>query len=436
VAAPQYPGTQGACMQIKWSHAQRNSLAQNSINSKNSSDMSDTYEQATEQVEIIGFQDEGSVEEMQAPFQNTKTPQSMVMASTKENKTHTIPGFLGRLYEIDNFQWAATSPAGTVLKQYRFPDVLLAQPALSRKAYNFFGLRAGVEFVVLVNKQKFQQGNLMISHLPGAKYNDAKNAMCQTTTPTASSANLATLSGMPRVNLDLMDATKAILRAPYASPFVYYNLLSGDGTIGDFYITVYSPLQDIASSGTVSVQVMARFIDVDLQFPAGNTLASFSKTPKVEGLYNEFVQKPDLTTLSNLVKEGTAIMEQVRTGNFRFQMNSETVSTQNFKPRALPNMAVSDESNNAHLLSLSAKNVLPSINMGEASTREHDFMKIVQIPVYNSRFDITSSQAAGTNVWSKKSHIAGLHKCSSRWVNWFRLSHLYWSKFFKMAFFF
>jgi len=402
VAAPQYPGTQGACMQIKWSHAQRNSLAQNSINSKNSSDMSDTYEQATEQVEIIGFQDEGSVEEMQAPFQNTKTPQSMVMASTKENKTHTIPGFLGRLYEIDNFQWAATSPAGTVLKQYRFPDVLLAQPALSRKAYNFFGLRAGVEFVVLVNKQKFQQGNLMISHLPGAKYNDAKNAMCQTTTPTASSANLATLSGMPRVNLDLMDATKAILRAPYASPFVYYNLLSGDGTIGDFYITVYSPLQDIASSGTVSVQVMARFIDVDLQFPAGNTLASFSKTPKVEGLYNEFVQKPDLTTLSNLVKEGTAIMEQVRTGNFRFQMNSETVSTQNFKPRALPNMAVSDESNNAHLLSLSAKNVLPSINMGEASTREHDFMKIVQIPVYNSRFDITSSQAAGTNVWSKK----------------------------------
>lgn len=364
--------------------------------------MSDIYGQATEQIEIIGFQDEGSIEEMQAPLQNTKTPQSMVMASTKENKTHTIPGFLGRLYEIDNFQWAATSPAGTVLKQYRFPDVLLSQPALSRKAYNFFGLRAGVEFVVLVNKQKFQQGNLMISHLPGAKYNAAKDAMCQTTTPTASSANLATLSGMPRVNLDLMDATKAVMKVPYASPFVYYNLLSGDGTIGDFYITVYSPLQDIASSGTVSVQVMARFIDVDLQFPAGNSLASFSKTPKVEGLYNEFIQKPDLTTLANLVKEGTAIMEQVRSGNFRFQMNSENVSTQNFKPRALPNMAVSDESNNAHLLSISAKNALPSINMGEASTQEHSFMKIVQIPVYNSRFNITSSQTAGTNVWSKK----------------------------------
>jgi hypothetical protein len=402
VAAPQYPGKQGACVSIKWSYTQRNSLAQNTINSKNSSDLSDIYGQATEQIEIIGFQDEGSIEEMQAPVQNTKIPTSMVMASTKENKTHTIPGFLGRLYEIDNFQWTATSPAGTVLKQYRFPDVLLAQPALSRKAYNFFGLRAGVEFVVLVNKQKFQQGNLMISHLPGAKYNDAKNAMCQTTTPTASSANLATLSGMPRVNLDLMDATKAVLRAPYASPFVYYNLLSGAGTIGDFYITVYSPLQDIAASGTVSVQVMARFIDVDLQFPAGNSLASFSKTPKVENFYNEFVQKPDLVTLSNLVREGTAIMEQVRTGNFRFQMNSETVSTQNFKPRALPNMAVSDESNNAHLLSISAKNTLPSINMGEASTLEHDFMKIVQIPVYNSRFNITSSQAAGTNVWSKQ----------------------------------
>lgn len=339
---------------------------------------------------------------MQAPLQNTQTPQSMVMASTKENKTHTIPGFLERLYEIDNFQWAATSPAGTVLKQYRFPDILLSQPALSRKAYNFFGLRAGVELVVLVNKQKFQQGNLLISHLPGAKYNAAKDAMCQTTTPTASSANLATLTGMPRANLDLMDATKAVLKVPYASPFVYYNLLSGDGTIGDFYITVYSPLQDIASSGTVSVQVMARFIDVDLQFPAGNSLASFSKTPKVESLYGEFVQKPDLTTLANLVKEGTAIMQQVKDGSFRFQMNSETVRTQNFKPRALPNMAVSDESNNAHLLSLSTKNFLPSINMGEASKQEHSFSKIVQIPVYNSRFEISSSQNAGTNVWKKR----------------------------------
>lgn len=402
VAAPQYPGKQGAYVRIEWFYIQRNSLAQNSINSKNTSDLSDTHSQATEQVEIIGFQDEGVLEEMQAPLQNTQTPQTLVMASTQENKTHTIPGFLGRLYEIDNFQWAATSPAGTVLKQYRFPDVLLAQPALSRKAYNFFGLRAGVEFVVLVNKQPFQQGNLLISYLPGAKYNDAKNAMCQTTTPAASSANLATLSGMPRTNLDLMDASKAKLKVPYAAPYVYYNLLSGDGTIGDFYITVYSPLQDVAASGTVSVQVMARFVDVDLQFPAGNSLASFSKTPAVESLYNSFVQKPDLSTLKQLVEEGTSIMEKVRQGSFRFQMNSENVRTQNFKPRALPNMSVADESNNAHLLSLSGSNTLPSINMGEASKMENSFLNIVQIPTYNSRFDITSSQNAGTNVWSKQ----------------------------------
>lgn len=402
MAAPQYPGKQGACVWIKWFYAQRNSLAQNSINSKNTSDLSDTHSQATEQVEIIGFQDEGVLEEMQAPLQNTQTPQALVMASTQEDKTHTIPGFLGRLYEIDNFQWAATSPAGTVLKQYRFPDVLLAQPALSRKAYNFFGLRAGVEFVVLVNKQPFQQGNLLISYLPGAKYNEAKNAMCQTTTPSASSANLATLSGMPRTNLDLMDASKAKLKVPYAAPYVYYNLLSGDGTIGDFYITVYSPLQDIAASGTVSVQVMARFVDVDLQFPAGNNLASFSKAPAVESLYNSFIQKPNIATLKQLLDEGKSIMEKVQKGSFRFQMNSENVRTQNFKPRALPNMSVADESNNAHLLSLSGSNVLPSINMGEASKTENSFLNIVQIPTYNSRFNITSLQTAGTNVWSKQ----------------------------------
>lgn len=389
-------------MRIKWFHSQRNSLAtnSNSISSKNTSDNQEVYDQSTQQVEIIGFQDEGRKEELNAPILQTQSPSALIQASTKEDRNHTIPGFLQRAYQIDNFQWSVSDTAGTVLKQYRFPDVLLAQPALSRKAFNFFGLRAGVEFIVLVNKQQFQQGNLLISYLPGARYNLAKNAMCQTTDP-SSNANLSTLTGMPRVNLDLMDATRADLTVPYASPFIYYNLLNGEGTIGDFYITVYSQLKDIAADATVSVQVMARFVEVDLQFPAGTNPASFSKVPELDSLMNNFNQKPSLVTLQKLIQEGKSLVEKHRAGNFRFQMNSENISTSNFKPLALPNMAVSNQSNNAHILSLSSSNNLPSANMGEASSSEMNFQTIVQIPVYFDRFSIASSVGGNTNVYSK-----------------------------------
>lgn len=298
---------------------------------------------------------------------------------------------------LDNFSWSQNDAAGTVLRQYRFPDVLLAQPAIFKKVSNFFGFRAGVEFTVLVNKQQFQQGNLMISFLPGAKYCASKNAACQQTDP-VSAVNLPTLSGLPRVNLDIMDATRANLLVPYSSPFVYYNLLTGAGTIGDFYITVYSQLQDIASSGTVSVQVMARFVDIELEFPSGNNLKSYSTIADIEDLMSQLSHNPTLPNLEALQH----CIEKKKKTQYTFQMNSETSRTTTFKQKALPNMAVGDEPNNSHLISLSTSTHLPSTNMGQTSTNEMDFSEIVKVPVYFDHFSIDNSKMGGHNAWSSK----------------------------------
>jgi hypothetical protein len=331
-------------------------------------------------------------EQMQAPAAVSALDPALRISSTFETKDHNVRSFLQRAYAIDNFTWSKTSPTGTVLATYRFPDILLSQPALAAKTRNFFGLRAGVEFLVLINKQQFQAGNLLISYLPNAKYNPAKAAMAQTSLPT--------LTGMPRTNLDLMDATRATLQVPYASPFVYYNLLTGDGTIGDFYITVYSPLTDVADAGTVSVQVFARFVDVDLEFPTGSLPTTFTKTPAIDNLIEKFRVAPSLTTLSSVLKEGKDILDLVKDGKFRFQMNSENTTTMNFKPRALPNMAVSSDTNNAHIMSLSSSNVLPSTNMGETISNEMNINTVLQIPCYHDSFNV-SNQASGVNVWSK-----------------------------------
>jgi hypothetical protein len=329
---------------------------------------------------------------MNAPMANTHIDPNLIMSSTHEARNHDIVNFLERAYSIDNFLWSKTSPRGTVLATYRFPDKLLAQAALNAKTRNFFGLRAGVEFTVLVNKQQFQAGNLLISYLPNAKYNPSKVAM--------SNVSLTTRTGQPRTNLDLMDATKAVLTVPYASPFIYYNLLTGDGTIGDFQISVYSPLTDVADAGTVSVQVFARFVDVDLEFPTGSLPTTFSSIPVIDRLMDKLKGKPNLLDLKKLVEEGTAIMEQVRLNEFKFQMNSENISVSNFKPRALPNMAVSNISNNSHIMSLSSSNVLPSTNQGQASNKETMFQAAVKIPCYHDNFPI-SNQSSGINVWSK-----------------------------------
>jgi len=329
---------------------------------------------------------------MQAPAAVSTLDPALRISSTFETKDHNVRSFLQRAYAIDNFTWAKTSPTGTILATYRFPDILLSQPALAAKSRNFFGLRAGVELLVLINKQQFQAGNLLISYLPNARYNPAKAAMAQT--------SLQTLTGMPRTNLDLMDATRATLQVPYASPFVYYNLLTGDGTIGDFYITVYSPLSDVADAGTVSVQVFARFVDVDLEFPTGSVPTSFTRTAGIDNLIEQFKIKPSFTSLSSIMSEGKTILDKVKNGDFRFQMNSENHSTMNMKLRALPNMAVSSDTNNAHIMSLSSSNVLPSTNMGETNSSEMNINTVLQIPCFHDSFQV-SNQASGVNVWSK-----------------------------------
>lgn len=331
-------------------------------------------------------------EVMQAPAAVSVTDNALVQSTTDEQRDHNVRSFLQRAYSIANFTWSKTAATGDILATYRFPDILLSQPALAAKTRNFFGLRAGVELLVLVNKQQFQAGNLLISYLPNARYNPAKVAMAQT--------SLQTRTGMPRTNLDLMDATRATLQVPYASPFVYYNLLTGDGTIGDFYISVYSPLSDVAAAGTVSVQVFARFVDVDIKFPTGSAPASFSQTRSIDNFIEEFRVKPNFNSLKQLIKEGSSILKSVKDNEFRFQMNSENNATMNMKLRALPNMAVSSDSNNAHIMSLSSSNVLPSTNMGETSSSEMNISTVLQIPVYHDRFNI-SNEASGVNVWSK-----------------------------------
>jgi hypothetical protein len=279
-----------------------------------------------------------------------------------------------------------------VLKTYRFPDQLIAKTPIANKVNNFLGLRAGVEFIVLVNKQQFQAGNLLISYLPHARYNGFKSDLH------SKPYGIVSRTGVPRVNLDLMDATRATLAVPYASPYVYYNLLTKEGTIGDFNISVYSGLQDVSGSGRVGVRVYARFIDIDLQFPTGQTMPTVSKF----GSLISQVQNLNIGSAKNKLEELKTVKKEVDRMVLDFKTlfnHSNDVAVTGFKQKALPNMASSNGSNETHMLSLSTSNSLVPMNMGETSTGEMNFQKILNIENYHTSFTVKTDQTANTELW-------------------------------------
>lgn len=366
------------------------SLALNNINNSNTNTNNtsdEVYDLGSEKVQVVTFVNEGESNDMNAPEVSTSPVQSMLDMTTREQKVHGIKDFLEREFQIDSFNWALSDAVDTILKTYRFPDVLLNIPAISAKLRGFYGFRAGVELRVLVNKQPFQAGNLLISYLPGAKYNAFKVEQHK--------ASACTRSGAPRTNLDLMTATQAVLQVPYASPFVYFNLLTQEGTIGDFNISVYSALSDIAANGSVSITVFARFIDVDPQFPTGAPPTFSGRFSKLYNMFINALNKLDMESITNIRKEFVNVEKRLRA------QAGDEVSIINIKQRALPNMTNTNQDNNAHVMSLQTDYVIPPANMGQTSNADMNFGNMLSIPCLHDRFSWTKTDAAQANLWSK-----------------------------------
>lgn len=395
MAAPHNLGNLGARNAFKWTFPQRNSLASTKLINQTDNDVTNNdiiYQQQEEAVQILAFQDEGAEEVVEAVEINTSIPGAVVSTASREGRTHSIRDFLGRVYQIDEFDWVLADTNDKVLKTYRFPDTLLSKLPIANKVNNFLGLRAGVMFTVLVNKQQFQAGNLLISYLPHAKYNANKAYLH------AQPYGVVSRTGTTRANLDLMDATRASLTVPYASPYVYYNLLTGEGTIGDFTISVYSALRDVSGSGRVGVRVLASFVDVDLQFPTGQSARIPSKYfglfEKVKDI-NFGKVKDRLEKLKEIKTEVEGLVRDFKT----LTNHSNDVSITSFKQKALPNMACANGQNETHMLALDNNTALTPMNMGHISFSEMRFSDILKIPTFYRRISLKNNAIAGTNLW-------------------------------------
>nr|QRQ90143.1 MAG: hypothetical protein 2 [Riboviria sp.]QRQ90159.1 MAG: hypothetical protein 2 [Riboviria sp.] len=182
----------------------------------------------------------------------------------EESRTHGILDILSRpvLLTDSTSIWSTSKPANAYPTDaisnsvFTFPTSILNKSAnIVRKLAGFTYFKADVKVRVMVNAQAFSQGKLWIWFSPYEL-----GAGTQT-----SADNLAAKTGYPGVELDVASGVPVEFSIPYCAPNSHYTLTSGEGTMGDLFLTVLSPL----TISDASISVFAWFENIDLTMPTG-----------------------------------------------------------------------------------------------------------------------------------------------------------------------
>jgi len=182
----------------------------------------------------------------------------------EESRTHGILDILSRpvLLTDSSSLWSTsklqnTYPTDALTNSiFAFPDAILNKsPNIVRKLQNFTYFRADVKVRIMVNAQAFSQGKLWIWFSPYELGNGTQT----------SADNLAAKTGYPGVELDVASGVPVEFTIPYCAPHSHYILTTGQGTMGDLFLTVLSPL----TIADASISVFAWFENIDLSMPTG-----------------------------------------------------------------------------------------------------------------------------------------------------------------------
>lgn len=182
----------------------------------------------------------------------------------EESRTHGILDILSRpvLLTDSSSIWSTSKavnsfPTDAISNSvFTFPTSILNKSLnIVRKISGFTYFKADVKVRVMVNAQAFSQGKLWIWFSPYELGNGTQT----------SANNLAAKTGYPGVELDVASGVPVEFSIPYCAPNSHYTLTSGEGTMGDLFLTVLSPL----TISDASIAVFAWFENIDLTMPTG-----------------------------------------------------------------------------------------------------------------------------------------------------------------------
>lgn len=190
---------------------------------------------------------------------------------------HTITQFLSRPVILKQGTWSSTSSRGGIIANLNFPADLFGNLPSSvfpitqniNKVDGFVALKAKVRVRVEVNSQPFQAGILMMHYVPYAEYMNSHTQWYATSTFSDTYA----ASGCPHVIMNLANTTSMEFVTPYISPYLFFNLATGQGSFGNVVVSIISPLNS-AAANSASYTVWANFEDVELRYPTDAPLTT------------------------------------------------------------------------------------------------------------------------------------------------------------------
>ena len=231
---------------------------------------------------------------------------------------------------------------------------------------------------------------------------------------------MVSLTGCPRVEVDLSITTESEILIPFVSPHSHFNLTTGEGYYGRLIIAVYSPLVDTVGAGKVDCTLWLNLENIDLAFPTGTTTATSSLSPVVQvgkeevqveqyrsiakdvGKVAEFLHAiEDVPVLSTIVKPA-AWASDAAASFLKFCGYSKLQSTntpQFLKQSVTKFMPNYDGVDMSHCLGFEAANAIELMPMVGNDVDEMALAHIVRTPCYFSSFAWSSSQASGTELF-------------------------------------
>jgi len=209
----------------------------------------------TQQDRLGDFQDAAPISHSMATDTIKQQPHEVV-----NMEEHKLDRVIERSYLLGTYSWSTAQAAGTSLVNLAFPAALFNIPFIADKLKGFRYFRGGVRISVRVSANKFTYGKLIMAYDPVNNQNAYSSALF-------SSAYL--MSGNPHVLISAAASEAVVMDVPFICPKRGIDLQNyADNEIGRVVIMVLNPLVNVlGQTNTVSIQVMAQFIESSLYFP-------------------------------------------------------------------------------------------------------------------------------------------------------------------------
>jgi hypothetical protein len=367
------------------------------------------------------FRDTVATDEVTMGNADASIPRSLLESAMDYNE-HTIKSFLNRPLQVFSNLWTTSQTFGSRIGTMVLPDLPISQYEFYTKMQGFMAFKATTVVRLVCNPTRFQQGRLLMSYFPRAS--DAANKYNETAT------NAIFFSQLPNVQFDCAKDSEVILRIPFNSTQLYYDLATGANSWGNVDIFVYNSL--FATAGHLSAQltVYVHFEDIDLQFATVPTVAqpqaggvTARRVPKSREIAEE-ERKPDDQAVSSWLTSSSRLANFVgarvplvsplmSTASWALNIAASTAqawgwskplifpSVTNVHNKLMPYAINADGEDNSYNYGLLRDNhidVLPGF--GGTNQDDMSLSAILSTPAYYTTFTFSNTQVAGTNIWT------------------------------------